>query len=187
MSFCNDFKFCPSCGGAEIRYLDRRKWRCGSCGFELYHNVAAAVCAVIADGEGNVLFETRAKEPRRGFLALPGGFCDPDESAENAVVRECSEEIGFAPEHIEYICSFPNIYEYRNILYKTCDLFFAAGLPAGCASVRELIERLHPQQSEVAGICARRVCSEEDIRNLPLAFDSARKTLTVWLSHRRIE
>lgn len=172
----NDFLFCPACGSKNIQNVKMRKWFCPDCGFDLYNNVAAAVGLVIADSEGRVLFEKRAKEPRKGFLALPGGFCDPDESAEEACRRECLEEIGVEPVSLRYLCSFPNTYDYRNIRYKTCDLFFEAVLPPGA--------QLRPQEGEVTGFERCLLSTAADIDALPLAFESARRTLKLWLQAR---
>lgn len=176
MQLQNDFTYCPSCGSKRIQTVNMRKWLCPDCGFDLYSNIAAAVGLVIADGDGCVLFERRAKEPRKGFLALPGGFMDPDETAEHACMRECKEEIGVEPLSVQYLCSFPNTYDYKNIRYKTCDLFFEAELPQDA--------ELHAQETEVASFERREVKSAADIEALPLAFESARKTLEVWLKKR---
>lgn len=183
----NEFNFCPNCGKKNIKYIDGKKWLCPDCGFDLYNNVASAVGIIIYDDNGNVLFEKRAKNPRKDFLALPGGFCDNDERAEDAVVRECKEEIGFAPENIKFICTFPNRYEYKNILYKTCDIFFTSKVPGKIKSVENLIKRLSAQESEVKGFSSFKVNSTKDIEKIPLAFESAKKTLTLWLSERKIK
>ncbi len=172
----NDFNFCPECGSKKIQNVNMRKWKCGECGFTLYNNVAAAVGLVIQSPEGKVLFERRAKEPRKGFLALPGGFVDPDESAEEACFRECKEELGVEPISVKFIATFPNVYEYKNILYKTCDIFYEAVLPEGA--------ELHAQEGEVLGFEEVSIKSTEDLKELPLAFESARKTLTLWLKER---
>ncbi len=169
----NDFNFCPNCGGKNIQNVNMRKWKCPDCGFDLYNNVAAAVGLVIKNPEGKVLFERRAKEPRKGFLALPGGFVDPDESAEEACFRECREEIGVEPLSVKFIATFPNTYEYKNIQYKTCDIFYEAVLPKNA--------ELHAQEGEVLGFEEVSIKSPEDLKDLPLAFESARKTLTLWL------
>ena len=150
-----------------------RKWKCDDCGFTLYNNVAAAVGLVIQNKNGKVLFEKRAKEPRKGFLALPGGFVDPNETAEEACFRECKEEIGVEPLSVKYIATFPNTYEYKNVLYKTCDIFFEAVLPENA--------ELHAQEGEVLGFEEVSIKNEEDLKDVPLAFESARKTLTLWL------
>lgn len=169
----NDFNFCPNCGGKNIQNVNMRKWKCDDCGFTLYNNVAAAVGLVIQNKNGKVLFEKRAKEPRKGFLALPGGFVDPNETAEEACIRECKEEIGVEPLSVKYIATFPNTYEYKNVLYKTCDIFFEAVLPENA--------ELHAQEGEVLGFEEVSIKNEEDLKDVPLAFESARKTLTLWL------
>lgn len=169
----NDFRFCPQCGGERVRNVSMREWVCADCGFELYNNVATAVGLIICDADGRVLFERRGKEPRKGFLAFPGGFVDPDESAEEAAFRECAEETGVRPGNLRYLCSFPNTYAYKDIVYKTCDLFFAAELPAGA--------ELRAQAGEVTAFEYRFVRNEQELAALPLAFESARKTLAVWL------
>ena len=172
----NDFNLCPVCGSKNIKSPGGRKWLRGECGFDLYNNTAAAVGLLIFDKDKRLLLEKRAKEPRKGFLALPGGFVDFDESAEEACLRECREEIGAEPEAIKYICSFPNTYEYKNITYKTCDLFFEAVLPERA--------ELEIQKGEVTELVRVKFETEEDIKNLPLAFESARKTLLYWYKNR---
>ena len=173
----NEFAFCPQCGGKNIETrLGGYKWVCPDCGFDLYCNVASAVGVVIVNAEGKVLFERRAKEPRKGKLALPGGFTSPDESAEESVARECLEETGISPTHIRYLCSFPNDYPYKGIHYKTCDLFFTAELPEGA--------RLRAQEQEVSSFEWLPVTGHEDVDALDLGFPSARKTLHRWVEER---
>lgn len=179
----NDFSFCPICGTKKINYMENKKWKCSDCGFTLYNNVASAVGIILSDNQNNILLEVRAKEPKKGFLALPGGFCDQDETAEEAATRECKEETGFEPKKIQYLCSFPNDYEYKNIKYKTCDLFFTAKLDESSKikTISKLIETLSKQNSEVLDFKSVNIKSQKDIDSLPLAFESARKTLSLWL------
>lgn len=165
--------FCPQCGEQKIQNIKNRKWLCASCGYELYNNVASAVGLLIFDKDGRVLFERRAKEPRRGFLAFPGGFVDPDESAEEAAARECFEEIGAKVVSLKYVASFPNTYEYKGVLYKTCDIFFAA-------KILENNDFL-TQKGEVLSLEWKSVKTKAELDSLDLAFESARKTLSVWL------
>lgn len=173
----NKFIFCPQCGSRKIETkLGGRKWQCPECGFDLYNNVASAVGIVITNERGEVLFEKRAKEPRKGFYVVPGGFTEPDETGEAAAARECTEEIGVTPEHVRYLCSFPNTYEYKDIVYKTCDLFFTASLPAGA--------KLTPQEGEVSSLFWLPVHSAAELENIPLAFESAKKTLLLWLEEK---
>lgn len=170
-----EFKYCPNCS-KEINLSNlekyRRFWKC-DCGFELFNNIASAVGLVIKMNDGKILFERRAKEPRKNFLAFPGGFVDPDESAEEACRRECFEEIGVIPEKIEYIASFPNTYNYNGVQYKTCDIFFEAKLPENA--------KLKAQESEVLSFEPKFVRNKEELNEIPLAFDSAKKVLEKYL------
>lgn len=178
----NDFKLCPICGSKKIKNHNNRKWLCSDCGFDLYNNVAAAVGVILKDKNNNILLEVRAKEPRKGYLAFPGGFVDPDERAEDAVVRECREEIGAEVTNIKFLCSFPNTYEYKDIVYKTCDMFFTADICGAYETMEEMTASLKRQESEVEGFKICRVETEKDVDELPLAFDSAVKTLKYYLT-----
>jgi 8-oxo-dGTP diphosphatase len=48
----------------------------------------------IRSGVLNVLLVRRGEHPYLGYLALPGGFIRPQESAEQAAIRELAEETG---------------------------------------------------------------------------------------------
>ena len=170
----NKFLYCPQCGSKDIETLmGGRKWYCPKCGFDLYNNVASAVGLIIENERGEILFEKRAKEPRKGFLTLPGGFTNADETAEEAAQRECMEEAGVEPKEIKYLCSFPNNYEYKTVKYKTCDIFFTASLPDGFL--------LKPQEGEVVEFTWIKLGSKEDVENNPIAFDSVKNALLKWL------
>ncbi len=173
----NDFKLCPMCGSKKIENHGNRKWICPDCGYDLYNNVAAAVGVVIRDSYNNVLFEIRAKQPRKGYVAVPGGFVDFDESAEEAAIRECREEIGVEVKDVKFLCTAPNTYEYKNVEYKTCDIFFTAELPPQFQTIDDFIKSLKAEESEVAGFASYKVESLEDIEKIPLAFESAKYTL----------
>lgn len=183
----NDFNLCPMCGSKKIEWRDNKKWLCPDCGFDLYNNIAAAVGIVLYDDDNNVLFEVRAKEPRKGFLCLPGGFVDAEESTEAAIVRECREELGaeIAESDVHYLCSFPNIYEYKSIEYKTCDIFFTAKLPACYKDMNDFVKSLHREESEVVRFEVHKVKTHEDVESLALAFPSARNTLNKWIDSKK--
>jgi NAD+ diphosphatase len=117
-------KHCPKCGAAAFKQMSLKMFRCSECGFELYINNAASVAALIPDGQGRLLITTRAKEPKKGAWDLPGGFVDPDESAETAIKREIQEELGLEVVSTKYLCSLPNRYEYMGVRYPTMDLGF---------------------------------------------------------------
>jgi ADP-ribose pyrophosphatase YjhB (NUDIX family) len=87
------------CGGCGVPYAAAAGWprTCAACGSTAYRNplpVAVALLPVTdPDGTGLVVI-TRTVPPRRGGLALPGGFIDHDEDWKHAVVRELREETG---------------------------------------------------------------------------------------------
>lgn len=65
---------------------------------------AVLIPVVIRDGEPNLLFEVRADGlPQAGEICFPGGAIEPGESAEDAAVRETSEELLIARKQIRII------------------------------------------------------------------------------------
>lgn len=73
----------------------KTKVLCPQCGFEVavYRNPLPTVDIIISVPGGVVLI--KRKNPPHGW-ALPGGFIDYGESAENAAVREANEETGLS-------------------------------------------------------------------------------------------
>lgn len=120
-----NLRFCPKCGSESLNWDGEKKWNCSKCDFVLFHNVAGAV-AVIIKHENEILFTKRNQEPKKGKLDLAGGFVDPKESAEETCVRELFEEmkIHIDLSKLKYLASLPNVYEYKNIVYNTLDLFY---------------------------------------------------------------
>lgn len=119
------FEFCPNCSSKNISFLENKKIVCQDCNFEYYHNVAGAV-AVILKKEDSILLTQRNQEPQKGKWDLPGGFIDPNETAEHCCFRELNEELNIKidTKKLQYIASEPNTYLYKNILYNTIDMFF---------------------------------------------------------------
>ncbi|KAI9015598.1 NUDIX hydrolase domain-like protein [Hyaloraphidium curvatum] len=142
-------RFCPGCGaGDALSYPQTKQLACGTCGFTLFLNAATAVLALIharREGKRNLLVAVRGHDPAAFHLDMPGGFVDPGESVEEALLRELEEEIGgfkTVPEgagkgaaegllvalshgDLRYIGSFPNRYDYKRIHYTTCDFAFS--------------------------------------------------------------
>lgn len=118
------YQYCPRCGTKGQFNSDRFSFECLHCGFQFFLNSAAAVTALIFNAEGELLLTRRGLEPGKGMLDLPGGFIDPMESAEKAIMREVLEELDLVPDKIEYYGSFPNEYLFSGTTVFTLDLVF---------------------------------------------------------------
>jgi len=83
---------CSYCGGV---FPEDAKWprKCGHCGNTSFVNPLPVAVLVVPVDDG-VLVIRRAIEPRKGQLALPGGFIDFGESWQAAAARELREETG---------------------------------------------------------------------------------------------
>lgn len=163
------FKFCPNCKSDHLEYPHGSKILCLDCNFEYYHNTAGATAVVIQKND-EILFTIRNKEPKKGFLDLAGGFIEAEETAEHGSFRELQEELNISIDlsKLKYICSHPNTYLYKNILYNTIDLFFLykdENLSIGDYDPIELKGYVWKKLSDI------------DLNEI--AFDSHKKTLTL--------
>jgi ADP-ribose pyrophosphatase YjhB (NUDIX family) len=121
----NAFKYCPRCGGEGLEWSEGKRWTCHHCGFVYYHNIAAAVVAVLLF-QDEILLTERKQNPAEGMLDLPGGFVNHHESLEQALTRELKEELNVAVAENDwhYLFSFTNRYDFAGIPYYTSDAFF---------------------------------------------------------------
>lgn len=168
------FRHCPRCGAAVEAVARNRPLQCAACGFRYFFNAAAAVGAFVVRPDGRSLWLRRAKPPRPGCLGLAGGFVDLGETVEAALVRELREEVGLVPERFVFLGSAPNEYDYAEVRYPVCDLFFEVPLPADAA--------IRPQPEEVADwvwLAPAEVDPEE------IAFPSVRQIFGLWRDRRR--
>lgn len=124
------FRVCPCCGEASLDHTPENSLVCQSCGWNLFLNPAIGVGAILFNANREVLLIRRAKDPGKGMLAVPGGFVDVGESAEEALQREIREEIGLDVSVFRYLMSHPNTYHFRGVTYAVLDLFFTAELPS---------------------------------------------------------
>ncbi len=92
------FDHCTGCGAA----LPQESWpaRCEECGKTHFLNPLPVSVLLQPTDEGVVTIR-RDIEPRRGELALPGGFIDLGESWQEAGVRELYEETGIVVDPAE--------------------------------------------------------------------------------------
>ncbi|MSU37397.1 MAG: NUDIX domain-containing protein [Pedosphaera sp.] len=164
------FRYCPRCANAlpkrdaKVMFID-----CPTCGFRYYFNPAAAVAAFALRADGHVLLIRRACEPSIGRLAPPGGFVEPGETYEGALLREFREEVGIEPTGLRYLCSQPNRYTYRDLVYQVLDLYFVARVDGPTGVV---------DSNEVSAVCWT---NPRDVSPADLAFDSTRKAYEQFL------
>lgn len=170
MSF---FKYCPNCSSQNLTYVNNFKLYCSDCDFVLYHNIAAAV-AIIFTYEDKILFTERNVDPDKGKLDLPGGFIDPNETAEEAACREISEELGLTitSSDLTYITTSPNNYLYKNVPYRTMDIFYECQLKSDVISINAAdeiksliwIKRSEIDLNKIGFVSIRKVIGERYVK-----------------------
>ncbi|MDR2951507.1 MAG: NUDIX domain-containing protein [Prevotella sp.] len=118
------FKFCPKCGSERFVENNFKSKKCENCGFVYYFNSSSSTIALIINEDKELLVATRAHEPSKGTLDLPGGFVDLDETGEEAVIREVKEETHLDVLDVRYLFSIPNRYVYSGFEVHTLDLVY---------------------------------------------------------------
>ncbi len=117
-----------------------------------------------------MLLLVRDRDPGRGLLGIPGGFCDPGETAEEALAREIREEVGLEATAFRYLGSFPNDYVYQAAILPVTDLFFTAEV--------RTTENIKLQAGEIQ---ACRFCERDQIPLQDFAFESNRRAVKLFL------
>ena len=118
------FAYCPVCGSRHFEVNNFKSKKCRDCGFTYYANPCSATAAFIVNDRDEMLVVRRAKEPAKGTLDLPGGFCDMGETVEEGMRREIKEETGLEVHDIQYLFSSPNVYVYSGMGIHTLDMDF---------------------------------------------------------------
>ncbi|MEZ4401146.1 MAG: NUDIX domain-containing protein [Kofleriaceae bacterium] len=129
-------QFCSACGTAYQAPLTYpRACPNAACGMQVWANpipVAVALVPVVHGDRTGLLVVRRGIEPRRGFLALVGGFVEDHESWQAAAAREVREEVGLTIDVTsvtarEYVSTEPR--PNRILLFCTCAPLDAATFP----------------------------------------------------------
>jgi len=119
----SQFKYCPKCGSNRFVENNFKSKRCENCGFVYYFNSCSSTIALIINDD-ELLVATRAHEPAKGTLDMPGGFVDMNETGEEAVIREVKEETNLDVTDVKYLFSIPNLYVYSGFEVHTLDLVY---------------------------------------------------------------
>lgn len=138
LGYLDKFRFCPVCGSQNFNDHDFKSRRCADCGFTFYFNAAAACAVIITNEQGQLLVARRAEEPQKGTLDLIGGFVDPGESSDQAVIREIREETGIdilplinsGQAGLRFLFSIPSTYLYSGLTIHSCDAFYHVQIPS---------------------------------------------------------
>jgi ADP-ribose pyrophosphatase YjhB (NUDIX family)/ribosomal protein S18 acetylase RimI-like enzyme len=105
-----ELTYCPVCGHKLVAREEGGRIRqvCENCGYVHYVNPVPAV-GILIEMDGGVVLIQRKHPPHEGRWALPSGYIEADESAEEAAIREAEEETGLKVEILELagVNSFP--------------------------------------------------------------------------------
>ncbi|MDA3948690.1 MAG: NUDIX domain-containing protein [Spirochaeta sp.] len=177
-------RFCPHCGAGDLLFDGKNRFSCDTCGFVLFQNTATGCGAILElreeplpdgtarAGDLRILLLERGNEPSKGALDFPGGFVDPGESAEEALHREIREETGLTATDLRYLYSAANRYEYRGVVYSTCDFVFTG------------VIRRAPATLQAGEIASYRLLRPAEIDVEQIAFPSLRAAMRKYLSER---
>jgi ADP-ribose pyrophosphatase YjhB (NUDIX family) len=144
--------------------------------------------AVVQDGR--LLLVRRASRRGRGNWQVPGGFIEPDETIEHAVVREVAEEAGVQTQ-VEGILGVRNRYDpdVGNSLYVVLLLTHVGGDPApdgkevdraGYFSLEEIcrLDQVPPINLEIA---TRALASDRRLLSPKTVSNMTRGTYTLFV------
>lgn len=166
------FQFCPRCGNA-IEPVGRNPLVCPACDFCFYFTPVTGVVGILVNPQGEVLLLERARDPGRGKYGLPGGFVDPGETAEDALIREVREEVHLTVSRLAYLASYPNDYTYRGVTIPVTDIIYICR-----------VDSYAPLRADPQEIAGTRLCRPGPRELERMAFDSNRRALELYLQGR---
>ncbi len=133
---------------------------CAHCDRIFFRNPKVVVAALIEDG-GRVLLVLRDIEPGRGLWGMPGGYVDWDEHPQDALIRECREEVQVRVEPLDLLPVQHILMDDEGIVLLPYRARLIAGDPAAGDEVQQ-VGWFRPDKLP------------------PLAFASHRKVLEKW-------
>lgn len=138
-----DWRHCPRCGAPLERGRAEGEvgdvLHCPACGLVIHDNPAPTASALVVR-DGRVLLARRARPPRQGLWDTPGGFVEPDELPEDAVVRELREETGLEVEPVRLIGFFLDRYGEDGV--STLNIHYEARVLSGDESPADDVSEL---------------------------------------------
>jgi NAD+ diphosphatase len=160
--------FCPRCGRSTD--VEQAGWvrRCSD-GHDQFPRTDPAVIMLVHDGADRCILGRQAVWPAGRFSIL-AGFVEPGESAEEAVAREVSEEVGVAVTDVRYTGSQPWPFPGSLMLGYTAQVI-------GDPTLR--ID--HDEIAEAHWLTKAEVAEQSAHRRLPPPVSIAHRIITDWL------
>lgn len=140
-------QYCPQCRceliSKELGGRSRLICAVAECGFVFWDNPVPVVAAIV-ELDGNIVLVRNAWWPE-GKFGLLAGYLEPDETAEQGVLREVAEEIGLHGAIREFVGTYPNAGNNQLLLVYHVHVEGEPELSAELAEIRRLPpERLRP-------------------------------------------
>jgi NAD+ diphosphatase len=111
-------KYCPECGGPlrdrEVGGVVRRMCMSPHCRFVHWDNPVPVVAALV-ERDGEIVFARNAAWPE-GVFSVITGYLEKNESPEQAVTREVTEELGLRADAANFLGHFPFFQKNQLIL-----------------------------------------------------------------------
>lgn len=114
---------------------DYTKQPCPHC--NTFKNRGTSVDAVVED-KGKILLIKRKNDPYAGYWALPGGFVDYDETAQQAVIRELAEETTLTGSNPQFIGYYTDPHRSPNQAFNIAYALTTTGTPQAADDAAEL-------------------------------------------------
>ena len=167
----HQFKYCPFCGEKDSLIFDNIKiFNCSKCGRSYFVNPSSAV-GIIVDTPKGIVFVLRKFEPKKGYIVMPGGFCEPYERIEYAIKRELFEETAIKLDKVNFLMSGSNEYIYEKMMYVTSDIYFYAKL--------DYVPKVKPSDDALEVV----FIEKENIDFNKIAFESSKEALNFYFEN----
>lgn len=170
---------CPRCGaGTEVAQAGWVRV-CPADGSEHFPRTDPAVIMLVHDGAGHCVL-ARGPQWAPGRMSVLAGFVEAGESAEAAVAREVSEEVGIAVRDVRYAGSQPHPFPASLMLGFTARL---DGDPTLRIDAAEIVEAGWFSRAEVrrAADWGSEQAPAGPLRGLPSTMSIARQLINSWL------